>query len=92
MSSPFYLVDLNSYNFFILFFLLKNLVISDVRIRRMVESNISKMIDLQGHKGARHKLCLPFVGNVHELMHELNVESVSEPLLKDCLRKINLWL
>lgn len=62
MAFPYYLAQINIYNFSVLFFLLKYLVVSDVRIKRRVESNISKKIDLQGFSGLRHKLCLPVRG------------------------------
>lgn len=73
MAFPYYLAQINIYNFSVLFFLLKYLVVSDVRIKRRVESNISKKIDLQGFSGLRHKLCLPYVGKERVLMLVHNV-------------------
>lgn len=68
LSFPYYLMDINRYNFLVLFFLLKGLVVSEVRIKRQIESNINSKIELNSCKGFRHKLYLPFVDNVLELM------------------------
>lgn len=80
LAFPYYLAQINTYNFSVLFFLLKYLVVSDVRIKRRVESNISKKIDLQGFSGLRHKLCLPYVdkGRVLMLVHNVIRDLVLE--------------
>lgn len=72
-----------------MFFLLKNLVISDVRIKRKVESNINKKIDLNSYSGVRHKLCLPFEVKELELMRELNVINVFVCVLLEILKNFN---
>lgn len=69
---PYYLVNINSYMFSVLFFLLKNTVLSDVRLRRMVSSNIIQKVDILCCQGLRHKLGLPFMVNVHVQMHVHN--------------------
>lgn len=76
LASSYYLADINLYNFALMFFLLKNLVISDVRIKRKVESNINKKIDLNSYSGVRHKLCLPYVVKELVQMRVLSVISV----------------
>lgn len=76
LSFPYYLMNINGYNFSILFFLLKGLVVSEVRIKREIESNINSKIELNSYEGVRHKLYLPFVVNVHEQMLVHNVVDV----------------
>ena len=76
LSFPYYLMNINGYNFSILFFLLKGLVVSEVRIKRQIESNINLKIELNSYEGVRHKLYLPFVVSVHVLMHVHNVVGV----------------
>lgn len=76
LSFPYYLMNINGYNFSVLFFLLKGLVVSEVRIKRQIESNINSKIELNSYEGVRHKLYLPFVVKEHELMHVRNVVDV----------------
>jgi len=53
---------LNFYNFSIIFFLLKNLSLSEVRLQRIVRNNIKNLIDINSYAGARHSLNLPVRG------------------------------
>jgi small subunit ribosomal protein S13 len=53
---------MNVYNFMIIIFLLKGFVISDVRIKRRIDSNINFLIDVNSYKGVRHKMTLPVHG------------------------------
>lgn len=76
LTYPFFLRNLNAYNFSIIFYLLKNLVVSDVRIKRRISFDISKLQDILSHKGIRHKLCLPFMVSVLVQMLLHNVVSV----------------
>lgn len=59
---PFNINNLNYYNFNILFFLLNKSIISDVRVKRFISSNINKLIDMACYKGIRHKDFLPVRG------------------------------
>lgn len=54
--------NLNSYQFSLLFLLLKGYVISDVRIKRRINTNINLMINNGSYTGIRHKLSLPVRG------------------------------
>lgn len=56
------LKNLNSYLFFILTFLLKRLILSQVRIKRRTELDIVTKIETHSYAGLRHKLCLPVRG------------------------------
>lgn len=76
LSFPYYLMNINGYNFSILFFLLKGLVVSEVRIKRQIESNINSKIELNSYEGVRHKLYLPYVVKEHVLMRVHNVVDV----------------
>lgn len=53
---------MNFYNFSIVFFLLKNLSLSEVRLQRIVRNNIKNLIDINSYAGARHMLNLPVRG------------------------------
>lgn len=77
LSFPFYLANINGYNFSILFFLLKGLVVSEVRIKRQIESNINNKIELNSYEGVRHKLYLPCVVKGLVLMQEHNEVGVA---------------
>jgi len=50
------------YFFSIITYLLKGFVISDVRIKRAIELDILRFIDIKSYIGMRHKLCLPVHG------------------------------
>ena len=62
LSYPYFLKNLSLYHFSLIFFLLKGLVISDVRIKRRIDSRIQLMILNSSYWGCRHKLCLPVRG------------------------------
>jgi small subunit ribosomal protein S13 len=59
---PFFVSNLNFYKFSIVSFLLNNLVISQVRVNRLIRSNIIKLIDMKSRRGSRHKDCMPVRG------------------------------
>lgn len=46
---------------------------SDARIKRDVEFNISNLITIEHIKGMRHRLNLPVMANEHERMQVHNV-------------------
>lgn len=73
LSIPFYLVNINSYIFSILFYLLKGTVLGDARLKRIIYSNISLKVDLSSYQGLRHKLSLPCMVREHVQMRVLNV-------------------
>ena len=62
LGFPFYLNQINHYNFSFLSSILKLLIISDVRIKRRVEFNIARLVGINNMQGLRHKLCLPVPG------------------------------
>jgi small subunit ribosomal protein S13 len=59
---PFFIKNLNYYNLNFLLYLLKGLVLSDTRIKRNIETNITRLISIESYIGARHKLNLPVRG------------------------------
>lgn len=62
MSYPFFIGNLNFYNFSILSYLLSNLVISEVRVQRIIRNNIFKLVEIKSYRGKRHKDCMPVRG------------------------------
>jgi len=53
---------MNLYYFSILSFLLKGLVVSDVRIQRRATLDIQRLVDIDSYIGLRHRLTLPVHG------------------------------
>jgi ribosomal protein S13 len=76
LSHPFYLNKITPYYFSLIHFLLKHLIISDVRIKRFMEFNIARKINSKHIKGIRHMLSLPFMDNELVQMQAHNVQSV----------------
>jgi small subunit ribosomal protein S13 len=62
LSNPFSSRNLNHYNINIILFLLKGLVLSDARIKRIIDNNITRLINIESYRGFRHKLNLPVRG------------------------------
>jgi len=62
LSNPFFGNHLNYYLITNLLYLLKGLVISDARIKRVIENNINRKISNGSLQGARHSLCLSVRG------------------------------
>lgn len=62
LAYPFFGTNLNYYNINIILYLLKGLVLSDARIKRVIENNITRLINIDSYKGSRHKLTLPVRG------------------------------
>jgi small subunit ribosomal protein S13 len=62
LSNPFFGNNLNDYNISIILFLLKGLVLSDTRIKRVIDNNINRLININCYRGTRHKLTLPVRG------------------------------
>lgn len=62
LSYPFFGFNLNLYNINVILYLLKGLILSDVRIKRVIENNITRLININSYKGSRHKLLLPVRG------------------------------
>lgn len=59
---PFFIGNLNFYRFWLLSFLLKFLVIGEVKAQRLIQINIRSLIDLQNYRGLRHRDFLPVRG------------------------------
>lgn len=62
LAYPFFINNLNAYYFSLLSFLLHGLVLSSVRLKRIVSLNIKKLIDSGAYRGHRHALLLPVRG------------------------------
>ena len=62
LKYPYIANNLNLYNINLILFLLKGLVLSDTRIKRTIENNITRLITTSSYRGARHKLTLPVRG------------------------------
>lgn len=62
LGYPFYLNKINLYRYELIVYLLRASVISDVRIKRFIEFNITKYINIGCNRGIRHVLCLPIHG------------------------------
>lgn len=61
-SYPFFINNLNAYNFSLIFFMLKKLTLSETRLRRIFSSTIKLHVDMESYRGLRHKLFLPVRG------------------------------
>jgi len=59
---PFYLNKINSYKYELIVYLLRAAVTSDVRIKRFIEFNITRYLNIGCIRGIRHGLCLPVHG------------------------------
>lgn len=62
LSTPYFSNNLNSYYINIILYLLKGYVLSDSKIKRIIENNINNLIINGSYKGARHRLTLPVRG------------------------------
>ena len=62
LAYPFFTINLNSYRFRLIFYLLKSFVCSDIRIKRVIDYNISILEGISCYKGQCHKLFLPVRG------------------------------
>src|ERR1700749_3681017 len=61
-SYPFFVGNLNFYNFLLISFLLKYLVLSEVRVRRILSLKIRELISMNSYRGTRHRDFLPVRG------------------------------
>lgn len=59
---PFFINNVNFYQYFLLLFLLTYLVISEVKVQRFINYNIRLLIDLKAYRGLRHRDFLPVRG------------------------------
>jgi len=62
LSNPFFSNNLNQYVINLITFLLKGFVITDSKIKKFVENNITKLHNNNCLRGARHRLFLPVRG------------------------------
>lgn len=62
LNRPYIIKNLNYYNLNFLLYLLKGLVLSDTRLKRIIDTNITRLININSYKGIRHKLGLPVRG------------------------------
>jgi small subunit ribosomal protein S13 len=62
LNYPYIIKNLNYYNLNFLLYLLKGLILSDTKIKRIIETNISRLITIYCYRGIKHKLNLPVRG------------------------------
>jgi len=62
LKYPYFANNLNLYHVNLILYLLKGLVLSDTRIKRAIENNITRLITISSYRGARHRLTLPVRG------------------------------
>lgn len=62
LAYPFFINNLNFYQFGLISFLLKYLVLSAVRVNRVISLRIKTLVKLLGHRGVRHRDSLPVRG------------------------------
>lgn len=62
LQYPYFASNLNLYNINLILYLLKGLVLSDTRIKRAIENNITRLITTASYRGSRHTLTLPVRG------------------------------
>jgi len=59
---PFYISNLNIYNWCLLSFILDFFTLLEIRVKRVIYQNIKKKYDIASYKGIRHKDSLPVRG------------------------------
>lgn len=62
LSNPFFSNNLNDYYISLILYLLKGFILSDTKIKRVIENNISNLILTKSYRGTRHNLTLPVRG------------------------------
>jgi small subunit ribosomal protein S13 len=62
LSTPYKIKNLNNYNINFLIYILKNLVLSNTRLKRIIDNNITRLINISSYRGVRHNLNLPVRG------------------------------
>lgn len=62
MSNPFFGNNLNDYHISLILYLLKGFILSDTKIKRIIDNNINNLIITQSYRGCRHSLTLPVRG------------------------------
>jgi small subunit ribosomal protein S13 len=62
ISTPYIIKNLNHYHLNFLLFLLKGLILSNTKIKRLIDNNISRLILIYSYRGIKHKLNLPVRG------------------------------
>lgn len=62
LSNPFFSSNLNEYYIYVILFLLKGLILSDTKIKRVIDNNITRLININCYRGIRHSLTLPVRG------------------------------
>ena len=62
LSNPYFSNNFNDYYINLTLYLLKRLIISDNRIKRLVETHINNLLINNSYRGTRHKLSLPARG------------------------------
>jgi small subunit ribosomal protein S13 len=59
---PFFINNLNLYNFFLINSILKDMMLSEIRVRRVMGSDIKNLINIKSYRGSRHFSFLPVRG------------------------------
>lgn len=62
LSTPYFSNNLNTYYINIILYLLKGYILSDSKIKRIIENNINNLIINNSYRGTRHRLTLPVRG------------------------------
>jgi len=62
LSNPYFSNNLNDYYINFLIFLLKGYILSDSKIKRIIDNNINNLLINYSYRGTRHKLTLPVRG------------------------------
>ena len=62
LAKPYFSNNLNDYNINVILYLLKGFVLSDTRIKRMIDNNINNLLVNNSYRGSRHRLTLPVRG------------------------------
>lgn len=62
LSNPFFGNNLNDYYISLILYLLKGFILSDSKIKRIIDNNINNLIIIKSYRGCRHTLTLPVRG------------------------------
>ncbi len=62
LSKPYFSNNLNDYYINLILYILKGFIISDTKIKRIIDNNINNLLINNCYRGSRHRLTLPVRG------------------------------
>lgn len=62
LAKPYFSNNLNDYYINLILYILKGFILSDTKIKRIIDNNINNLLINNSYKGSRHRLTLPVRG------------------------------